>query len=213
MIVIECEQGSPEWHKARAGVITASNFKLATQRLKTGPDKGGFTAKAKEHAFGLAIERISQEPLDGGYQTWQMKRGHELEPEARLRHQEEIGVNIQRAGVVLTEDRVFGGSADGLIGGDGGSEYKCLIGTESMYEVVISGDISEYKPQFQGCLWLTGRRWWDFCVYLPMLASVGRDLMRWRIERDDSYIDGELVPALLEYKELVDSYERRLRGI
>ena len=33
MQVYECEQGSPEWHAARAGVITASMFKVARKKI------------------------------------------------------------------------------------------------------------------------------------------------------------------------------------
>ena len=83
MIIVECEQGSPEWHQARAGCITASMFKVARKRLKSGANKGEFTEEAKNYAFRLAVERISGTPLDEGFQTWQMKRGHELEPEAQ----------------------------------------------------------------------------------------------------------------------------------
>ncbi|AOE60405.1 hypothetical protein QZH45_14320 [Pseudomonas corrugata] len=36
------------------------------------------------YAFELAVERIGGAPLDGGFETWQMRRGHELEPEARI---------------------------------------------------------------------------------------------------------------------------------
>lgn len=207
MRIVNCTQGSPEWHQARAGVFTASNFKHAVNRLKN----GGLGEKAKDHAFGLAIERISGVPLDGGFETWQMKRGHELEPEARWRHQEEIGVVIQEVGVILTEDGVFGGSADGLIGSDGGSEYKCLVSPESLRDVLITGNIEEYRPQVQGCLWLSGRAWWDFCLYCPALKPAGRDLTRWRIPRDDKYIDEVLVPNIFEFKTLIDSYEAALR--
>ena len=87
MIVVECEQGSEEWHLARAGVPTASMFKVARSRLKSGKNQGQFTEAAKDYAFRLAIERISGKPLDEGFETWQMKRGHELEPAARLAHE------------------------------------------------------------------------------------------------------------------------------
>ena len=78
MILHTAPQGSPEWHAARAGVITASMFKVARGKLKTGKNAGGFKEDAKDYAFRLAIERISGKPLDEGFETWQMKRGHEL---------------------------------------------------------------------------------------------------------------------------------------
>lgn len=41
MILIECEQGSPEWHQARAGCITASMFGVARTKV------GGLTDQQK----------------------------------------------------------------------------------------------------------------------------------------------------------------------
>lgn len=210
MLIIECDQGSPEWHAARAGVITASMFVVARERLKSGKNAGQFTAKARDYAFRLAIERISGIPLDEGVETWQMKRGHELEPAARMEHELQTGLMVQRAGFVVTEDRLFGASADGLIGEDGGSEYKCLVSPEKLRGVLIDDDFSDYVDQVQGCMWLTGRKWWDFCLYCPALEPIGKQLWRRRVERDDNYIETMEV-ELLEFAALVAENEKTLR--
>lgn len=210
MIIIECEQGSQEWHAARAGAITASMFRVARERLKSGANKGGFTAAARDYAFRLAIERISGAPLDEGFETWAMKRGHELEPAARMEHEIQTGLIVQRAGFVLTDDRLFGGSADGLIAEDGGSEYKCLVSPEALRDVLIDHDFSKYIDQVQGCMWLTGRKWWDFCMYCPALEPIGKQLWRQRVERDDDYIE-KMEPDLLEFAALVAENEKELR--
>ena len=251
MIIVKCEQGSEAWLSARAGVITASMFKVARQRtgglteqqqayvnaIKSGKSDadalavagykakpkaaaiqaalegrkvGEFSEAAKNYAFRVAIERISGEPLDEGFQTWQMKRGQELEPMARARHEEEAWVVVQRAGLVLTDDRVFGASADGLIGNDEGSEYKCLVSPEGLREILINDDIGEFIDQVQGCLWITGRKRWHFGLYCPALASIGCDFTLKIVERDDDYIN-ELESDLIEFKGLVDHYESKLR--
>jgi hypothetical protein len=251
MIIVECEQGSDSWLAARAGVITASMFKVARQRTGglTDPQRiyvdairsgksdaqaleaagykakpkaaaiqaalegrkvGEFSEAAKNYAFRVAIERISGEPLDEGFQTWQMKRGQELEPMARARHEEEAWVIVQRAGLVLTDDRVFGASADGLIGIDEGSEYKCLVSPEGLREILINDDIGEFIDQVQGCLWITGRKRWHFGLYCPALATIGRDFTLKIVERDDDYIN-DLESDLIEFKGLVDLYESKLR--
>lgn len=210
MILIECEQGGEEWHAARAGVITASMFRVARERLKSGKNAGGFSSAARDYAFRLAIERISGKPLDEGFETWAMKRGHELEPAARMEHEIQTGLIVQRAGFVLTDDRLFGGSADGLIDADGGSEYKCLVSPEALRDVLIDHDFSKYIDQVQGCMWLTGRKWWDFCLYCPALEPIGKQLWRQRVERDDDYIEA-MEPELLEFAALVSENERVLR--
>ncbi|WP_206208249.1 hypothetical protein [Xanthomonas oryzae] len=48
-----------------------------------GEPVGDYSDEAKSYAFRLAIERISGEPLDEGFETFAMRRGHELEPYAR----------------------------------------------------------------------------------------------------------------------------------
>jgi hypothetical protein len=210
MILIQCTQGSEEWHAARAGVITASMFKVARERLKSGPNKGDFTQAAKKYAFKLAIERISGRPLDEGFETWQMKRGHELEPMARARHEEEAGVIVETAGFVKTDDSCFGASADGLIGNDGGAEYKCLVSPDSLMPVLLENDIAEYIDQIQGCMWITGRKWWHFGLYCPALEPAKLDLYWKHIDRDDDYIEA-MERDLIAFRALVLQYESTLR--
>lgn len=211
MILIECSQGSEEWHASRAGCITASMFNVARERLKSGKNAGDFTQAAKKYAFKLAIERISGKPLDEGFETWQMKRGHELEPMARARHEEEAGVIVQTAGFVTTDDGCFGASADGLIGDDGGAEYKCLVSPESLMPVLLEDDIAEYINQIQGCMWITGRKWWHYGLYCPALEPVKLDLHWMEIKRDDDYIEA-LEKDLIEFRALVLQYESTLRN-
>jgi len=251
MKIYHCDQGSPEWHQARAGVITASMFKVARQKVgllteqqqkyvdaikrgeadavaqelagyktKVKPTEtmqraiaglpiGDFSDLAKNYAFRVAVERISGKALDEGFETWSMRRGHELEPAARAEHEMQTGLLVQRCGFVTTDDGVFGASADGLIEDDGGSEYKCLVSPETLRTVLLDNDISEYTDQVQGCLWLTGRKWWHFGMYCPALEPLGKQLYLRRVERDDDYIEA-LERDLIEFKALVDKYHAQL---
>jgi hypothetical protein len=211
MIVHKAPQGSDAWLAARAGVITASMFGAARQRLKTGPEKGGFSSEAKKYAFRLAIERIGGVPLDEGFETWQMRRGVELEPAARFAHELVLGGLVMPCGFVTTDDRRFGASADGLVGESGGAEYKCLVSPEKLRDVYLTGDISDYLDQVHGGMWITGREWWDFCVYCPALEVIGKELFRLRVERDEKYI-GEMVDQLEEFAAFVDQNEAALRA-
>ena len=140
-----------------------------------------------------------------------MRRGQELEPAARAAHEFLFDISVEPCGFVMTPDRKFGASADGLIDADGGSEYKCLIDPTRIRDVILSGDISEFKDQVQGCLWLTGRKWWHFCLYVPALASIGRELTVFNVARDDDYIDA-MVEDLLAFDALVCEYETALRA-
>lgn len=211
MILHTAPQGSPEWHQARAGCITGSMFATAREKLKGGPNKGDYTTAAKDYAFRLAIERISGQPLDEGFETWAMKRGHELEPAARAEHEVAIGVLVQPVGFVTTDDGKFGASADGFIGTDGGAEYKCLVSPERLRSVILTGDLSEFTDQMQGGMWIARRKWWDFGLYCPALAPIGRQFTHYRMMRDDNYIDA-LELDLIAFERLVSENEAALRN-
>ena len=206
MKISTAEQGSIEWKKARAGVITASMFHTATQKLKVGAKKGELTEAAHDYAFRLAIERISGEPIDESFETWAMTRGRELEAEARSAHEWHAGVVVDPCGFACTDDGLFGASADGLIGNDGGAEYKCLVSPTKLRKALMLNDTSEFMFQVQGGMWITGRSWWDFCIYTPFLESIGKELTRWRIKRDDEFIK-QMELDLIEFSKLVDKYE------
>lgn len=180
------------------------------KRALAGLSVGEPSDAALNYAFRVAIERISGAPLDEGFETWQMRRGHDLEPAARLAHETSAGVFVERAGFVTTDDGLFGASADGLIGTDGGSEYKCLVAPDGIREVILNGDITPFIDQIQGCMWITGRKYWHFALYCPALESVGKELFWKRVERDDDYIES-LEADLLQFAALVTQYENMLR--
>ena len=251
MILINCDQGGPEWHNARAGVITASMFSVVRKRVgeldsrqreyvdavlsglseKAAAERAGYKAvprstiiekaisgepigdysdEAKNYAFRLAIERISGAPLDEGFETFAMRRGHELEPAARAEHEVQSGLIVQRAGLVLSDDGTFGASADGFIGADGGAEYKCFINPERLRSFHIDNDASDVMEQAQGCMWLTGRKWWHIGLYCPALEPVGRQLWWRRFERDDTFIDA-MAADLTRFRMLVDKFQAELQ--
>lgn len=210
MIIYDHPQGSAEWLASRAGVITASKFAEARKRLKSGPKKGGFTEAAEDYAFRVAVERISGAPLDEGFSTWAMKRGNELEPEARAWVEVKLGIFVDVAGFVTTDDEKFGASADGFIDKDGGLEIKCLVDPGRIRNVILSDDISEFMDQIQGGMWLTGRKWWQFALFCPALEKIGLQLYTKRVERDDNYIN-EMELDLLEFERVVSKYEQTLR--
>jgi hypothetical protein len=183
----------------------------AIERALAGLPIGDWSDAAKDYAFRLAIERISGEPLDEGFQTWAMARGHELEPAARSAHEFAADVTVQPCGLVLTDDRAFGSSADGFIGEDGGAEYKCLIAPDRLRAVLLENDLSEFEDQMQGGMWITGRKYWHFALYCPALAPIGKELWWREWKRNDDYIE-KMEADLIAFKALVDHNEAALRA-
>lgn len=212
MKVYECEQGSPVWHSLRAGVLTASNMKVARElSMASGVNKGKPGAKCMQLAFRLAIERIAGEPLqDDKFETYAMRRGHELEPEARAAH-ELLGILVRRAGFITTDDGRLGSSTDGLIDPKGISEYKCLVSPEGLREILVDNDLSAFEDQVQTGLLVSEREFCDFGLYCPPLKPIGREFTLRRIWRNDLYIKA-MERDVKTFLALVDEAEDNLRN-
>ena len=214
MKFIECPQGTPEWHAARAGKITASCFADAISRCtrKSGArDVGDPTVVAERYAADLAIERISGQPHGEPPKAWVLERGHQMEAAARMHYEARTGSFVTEAGICVTDDGVFGYSSDGLVDDDGLIEIKAPIDSAKILMIWATGDTAEYEHQMQGGMWITGRKWCDFIMYVPDLAAVGKDLFVKRIERDDVFID-LMVDRLAEFDKLVGKYADVLRS-
>ena len=206
MILITCTQGSEEWAKARAGVITASKFRDALDCLKNGSPN----AKSILYAAQVALERISGEPCDETFNSWQMKRGTELEPAARMEYESRTGNLASESGVVLTDDKCYGYSTDGFVDDDGMIEIKCLASALNILEMWRDQDLSQYEHQIQGGLWITGRKWCDFVMYAPQLKTVGKELYYRRVTRDEAFIE-RLELGLVAFEKRVSENETILR--
>lgn len=206
-------QGSAEWLQARAGCITASRFKDARDRLKPKKDQavGDPSAKCAAYAAQVAVERIAGRPIDQAYQSWQMQAGTEQEPFARRAYALESGNLVTEAGLVTTDDGMFGYSSDGFVGDDGLIEIKTILSADRIVRVLGDGDISDYRDQCLGGLWLTGRAWIDLVLWCPALEPVGRHLTIHRITRNEDAIQA-LEDDLMAFAAMVRKNEQALRG-
>lgn len=192
-----------------AGYKAKPKSEAITKALK-GEKVGEFSDQSKNYALQVAMERIYGFPYDDGYQTWQSKRGNELEPIARMEHQAKANVAVVEVGFVKSDDGVFGASADGFIEDDEGAEYKCFLSLDKLRAIYFNGDISDVIAQAQGCMWLTGRKRWHVCVYNPALKPIGKQLWMKIVDRDDNYIE-KMEASLLEFAKIVDEFEYMLR--
>jgi len=216
MITLNLVQGSDEWKQARAAVTTASRFVDARARLTKKSKNGGvgdFAAKATEYAWTIALERIACKPLDNTFETWQMRRGSELEPMARMAYEMETGLLAGESGLLMTDDRLFGYSSDGLVDDDGMVEIKCPANCQKIGTTWANPDsaVDDYIDQIQGGMWITGRQWCDFIMYCPWLEPVGKELFIKRVERNEDYI-AALKDDLKEFNILVSEYVQSIAG-
>jgi hypothetical protein len=180
------------------------------ERALAGEVIGDWSEASKTYAFRLAIERISGEALqDDKFETYAMRRGHELEPEARAAH-EKLGIMVRRAGFVTSDCGRFGASVDGLIHPRSAAEYKCLVSPDVLRQVLLANDLSEFTDQMQGGHWVCGTETFHYGLYCPALKAVGQEFTLRIVPRDDAYILA-LARDLEAFDELVGNYEQQLR--
>jgi len=176
MRIDQNEQGSPEWLAARLGIPSASMFaKIVTT-------KGIWSASADAYINQLVAERLTGE-REEVFQSHHMLRGTELEPDARDLYSLISDAEVTEVGFCLHDTLSAGCSPDGLIGEEGGLEIKAPA--PSTHVEYLRGGVlpSKYKQQVMGCLWITGREWWDFVSCHPTMKP-----LIVRVERDEEYI-------------------------
>jgi len=155
--IITCEQNSVEWHRARMGIPTASNFEAIMTPGKTKAEQ----KTRRTYMLKLAGEILTGQPMDM-VMTRDMERGHLLEPEARDLYQLQTGVQLDRVGFIKAPRA--GCSPDSLIGADGGLEIKTKL-PHLVLDLILKDEFpEEHKAQVQGAMWLTDREWWDLSV-------------------------------------------------
>jgi len=173
------EQGSDDWHALRRGMITAS----AISRLITGTGKPANNETSRTQLLQLLAERITGES-EASFYSDDMARGHLLEPLARDIYAEHRAP-VQECGFVTADfdGTVIGYSPDGLVGEDGLIEIKSPRQKNHLRSLLNDAVPSEYYPQVQTGLAVTGRAWCDYISYAP-----GLPLFIHRCWRDEAVI-------------------------
>ena len=161
MKILDIQQGTSEWHEARRGMPTSSEFSsiITTQ---------GVISKSREkYLWRLVGERLGG-VIEDGYTSYAMQRGKEKEKEAKLFY-ELIREPIQSVGFCISEEG-YGASTDGLIGDKGVFELKCPeMATHIGYLLGDKEIPTAYYQQTQGEILVTGREYVEFMSYYPGL--------------------------------------------
>lgn len=172
MQIIDCEQGSESWFRARAGMPTASEFSTV---LAKGEGKTRRTYMLK-----LAGEILTGEPMES-FTNVHMERGKAMEDEARDLYSFLAGIEPERVGFIVNGPK--GCSPDSLIDADGGLEIKTALPHIQIDRLLRDELPSEHRAQVQGSLWVAEREWWDFTSYAPKLPLFVK-----RVYRDEAFI-------------------------
>ena len=198
MIILTDEQGSPEWLASRLGRPSASMF---SNLITT---SGKPSSSAKKYIAEMVAERLTgrSKPF---YTNDHMERGNFLEPEAREAYEFITELEVVETGFILHDSEEFGCSPDGLVENDGGLEVKCPSdGVHAGY--LIDGKVpTKYYQQVQGCMWVTGRDWWDFMSYHPEMPH-----LLVRMERNEEFIEAMATEVNKAVEIIVKESERWL---
>ena len=164
MIVLDHDQGSAEWHFARLGLPTSSEFdRILTPTLK--PSKQAETTYLYDKLAEWAVGE--SQSADGGESPW-MRRGTNMEAEARKWYEFEYGVTVEQVGLCLSDDGLIGCSPDGLVGEAGLVEIKNKSASHHIGSL-LGADAHAHRCQTQGQLLVTGREWVDLVLYSPLM--------------------------------------------
>lgn len=201
------EQRSSDWFQARLGKATGSRFHDICTTIKYGE-----SAARKNYKYQLIAERLTGKQVDF-YTTQAMQWGIDNEASARLAYEFKTGYQVQEEGFLISPTVPDAGvSPDGLIGLDGGVEFKCPE-TATHIETLTSKQIpSKYLEQCIGGMWVTGRKWWDFVSYDPrMPEDLQLVIIRlWRNEQDIQDLENEIIEFLNDVdRELMRIFELR----
>lgn len=185
MIVVECEQTSPAWFAARAGLLTATGAAAMLARPKK---NGEETVGKTELRLRLALESLRGVPLEEEtFESVYMRRGKAREADAVAAYEVASGELVQPVGFLRHDTLPAGCSPDGIVGDfDGGLEVKCPKFT-THFEYLQKGTLpSEYGPQVLHSLFVSGLPWWDFCSYCPEFDGAARlfTVRVWRGEEE-----------------------------
>jgi len=182
MIIDESPQGSESWLQARAGVITASCMSKVLSKGRGSKPSLTRLGYMRE----LATERITGKATQEGFKSQWMERGNEQEAESRDYYSIITGNKVDQVGLIYKDElKRIGASVDGMVGKDGLFEVKNPKLTTHIGYLLDGGMPSAYKAQCQMQMFVTNRKWVDFCSYHPESHKM---LFIFREARDDDYI-------------------------
>lgn len=178
--IVDCEQGSADWLKARCGCVTSSRIAdVIAKRVRGTGELADKTNLRKE----LVSELLTGNASDHYVSRW-MKEGKEKEPLAKAEYEMRYDVEIEDVGFIYHPTiRLAGCSPDGLVGSDGMIETKCPK-VETHIGYLLTDEIpEEYQPQMAWQLACADdRKWNDFVSFSPEMPKKYR-LFRKRMER------------------------------
>lgn len=204
LIIVDCEQGTPEWKKARAGRVTAS--RMADLLAK------GKGISRQKYLGQIIAERDSGEPSEMSFKSASMEWGTQQEEDAATLYEWEYETRLTKVGFVIHPAiELSGCSPDRLCGDEGIVQIKCPD-THTHIETFMTDEIdSRYLKQMQWEMACTHSKWCDFVSFDPRVKQERRLFVK-RIRRDPAAIvamQAEVQAFLREVDETIKQLDRK----
>lgn len=202
---LDSKQGSEQWHAARLGIPTASNFKV----LVTPTGKVATGEKRETYKAQLLAERLTGQMMSN-FVTPAMLRGTEMEPQARAWYELETGREVRQVGFAYREDLKgkCGASPDGICP-DRGVEIKAPLPHNIIPMLLDDAPSSEYVAQVQAGMWICCMDRWDLVLYSGTPGIPNRIYEMYR----DPVMHAAFDSAIPAFCRELDAAEAKLRAM
>jgi hypothetical protein len=159
--IVDAEQRSEAWFKARLGRLTGSAAADMLSKIKSGE-----AAARRDLRLRLVVERLTGQAQDNGFISPAMQRGIDLEEAALSAYEAASGNLVRRTGFLSGDDLMVGCSLDGDVDGFAGIvEVKCPKTTTHVGYLKAKALPAEHKAQVIHNCWVSGAAWCDFVSF------------------------------------------------
>ena len=193
----ELLQKSMEWYEERKGRFTSSAHHKLVGDKKRDMTPEELTAWKAANPKSTAKTMVDPKLLSDGAMTYVLEVAGEIltgisadkdisfkkevqwgvlyEPEARKLYERVSGLVVQEVGIKhLKGNDYVAGSPDGLIGNDGGVEFKCPFTNHNHLRNLMLETVADLKDEHPDYYWqcisgilINQRQFWDFVSYSP----------------------------------------------
>lgn len=201
-------EGTPEWFKARAGLVTCSTM---DDLMSDG--RGNAVSKAWEKLLQTKTWEVLSGTCVQVHAGFAAERGTALEGPALQAYSDATGQPVHKPGFMKhsTIER-FGGSPDGLTENRISIQVKCPMDAAKIIRLKIHGDIDrEYYAQIQGELAVTGFQMAHLVVFDDRLPPEYQ-LTIISVPRDEIYI-GVMEKRIVKFLHELDDNVLRAKGL
>jgi YqaJ-like viral recombinase domain len=185
MRVLSTDQRSPDWFKARLGMLTGSR---ASDMMAT--VQKGEAAKRRDLRVQLVLERLTGVSQENGYVSKDMQYGLDREADAFAAYEAETGLLTNSVGFLAHDELQAGCSLDGQIDSfTGVLELKCRRSANHLSMLKTRKVPYDAMWQVTHAIWITGAQWADYVSFDDRFPEQLR-LVVARVQRADLDLAG-----------------------